>query len=207
VKAGPVDHLWPAFASWPSVSARLPIRLICTAPAERPFEGERTTFLVRSLPCGYAQLPRRPEAARWTVQRAASGYNGFRDDPHRRQPHCARDPTRRRPQDHRQGRDPTRRAKGCAQGHHPGATSMCRVLRCGQPLPRRHKAAARPATHRPQSATRHPRRPGPAGCSSPPRTLASSDSDSRGFPPTPKASNCSIRASISADGGTVRLTA
>ncbi len=38
-------------------------------------------------------------------------------------------------------------------------------------------------------------------------SLASSDSDSRGFSPTPTDSICSIRASISADGGTVRLTA
>jgi hypothetical protein len=37
--------------------------------------------------------------------------------------------------------------------------------------------------------------------------LASSDSDSRGFSPTPTASNRSICSSISADGGTVRLTA
>jgi hypothetical protein len=33
------------------------------------------------------------------------------------------------------------------------------------------------------------------------------DSDSRGFSPTPTASNRSICSSISADGGTVRLTA
>jgi gamma-glutamyltranspeptidase/glutathione hydrolase len=38
-------------------------------------------------------------------------------------------------------------------------------------------------------------------------SLASSDSDSRGFSPTPTASSSSICASISADGGTVRLTA
>jgi hypothetical protein len=34
----------------------------------------------------------------------------------------------------------------------------------------------------------------------------SSDNDSRGFSPTPTLSMCSIRASICADGGTVRLT-
>jgi hypothetical protein len=39
------------------------------------------------------------------------------------------------------------------------------------------------------------------------RSLASSESDSRGFSPTPTASNRSICSSISADGGTVRLTA
>jgi hypothetical protein len=38
-------------------------------------------------------------------------------------------------------------------------------------------------------------------------SFASSDSDSRGFSPTPTASNRSICSSISADGGTVRLTA
>src|SRR3954451_145474 len=38
-------------------------------------------------------------------------------------------------------------------------------------------------------------------------SLASSDSASRGFSPTPTANSASIRASISADGGTVRLTA
>jgi len=38
-------------------------------------------------------------------------------------------------------------------------------------------------------------------------TLASSDNVSLGFSPTPTASSWSIRASISADGGTVRLTA
>jgi hypothetical protein len=38
-------------------------------------------------------------------------------------------------------------------------------------------------------------------------SLASSDSDSRGFSPTPTASSRSICSSISADGGTVRLTA
>ena len=38
-------------------------------------------------------------------------------------------------------------------------------------------------------------------------SLASPDSDSRGFSPTPTASNSSIWSSISADGGTVRLTA
>jgi hypothetical protein len=37
--------------------------------------------------------------------------------------------------------------------------------------------------------------------------LASPDSDSRGFSPTPTASNRSICSSISADGGTVRHTA
>ena len=37
--------------------------------------------------------------------------------------------------------------------------------------------------------------------------LASSDSDSRGLSPTPTASSSSICSSISADGGTVRLTA
>jgi hypothetical protein len=37
--------------------------------------------------------------------------------------------------------------------------------------------------------------------------LASADSVSRGFSPTPTDSICSIRASISADGGTVRFTA
>jgi hypothetical protein len=38
-------------------------------------------------------------------------------------------------------------------------------------------------------------------------SFASSDSDSRGFSPTPTASNASICSSISADGGTVRLPA
>jgi hypothetical protein len=38
-------------------------------------------------------------------------------------------------------------------------------------------------------------------------SLASSDSDSCGFSPTPTANNRSICSSISADGGTVRLTA
>jgi catechol 2,3-dioxygenase-like lactoylglutathione lyase family enzyme len=38
-------------------------------------------------------------------------------------------------------------------------------------------------------------------------SFASSDSDSRGFSPTPTASSSSICSSISADGGTVRLTA
>jgi hypothetical protein len=38
-------------------------------------------------------------------------------------------------------------------------------------------------------------------------SFASSDSASRGFSPTPTASNWSICSSISADGGTVRLTA
>jgi len=38
-------------------------------------------------------------------------------------------------------------------------------------------------------------------------SLASSDSDSRGFSPTPTDSSLSICSSISADGGTVRLTA
>jgi len=38
-------------------------------------------------------------------------------------------------------------------------------------------------------------------------SFASSDSISRGFSPTPTDNICSIRASISADGGTVRLTA
>src|SRR5215216_7286177 len=41
----------------------------------------------------------------------------------------------------------------------------------------------------------------------PPPSLASSDSDSRGFSPTPTASSPSICSSITADGGTVRLTA
>ena len=38
-------------------------------------------------------------------------------------------------------------------------------------------------------------------------SLASSDNDSRGFSPTPTANNVSVCSSISADGGTVRLTA
>jgi hypothetical protein len=38
-------------------------------------------------------------------------------------------------------------------------------------------------------------------------SLASPDNDSRWFSPTTTASNRSICASISADGGTVRLTA
>jgi hypothetical protein len=38
-------------------------------------------------------------------------------------------------------------------------------------------------------------------------SLASFDNDSRGFSPTPTASNRSICASISADGGTVRSAA
>jgi hypothetical protein len=38
-------------------------------------------------------------------------------------------------------------------------------------------------------------------------SFASSDNDSRGFSPTPTASSRSICSSISADGGTVRLTA
>jgi hypothetical protein len=38
-------------------------------------------------------------------------------------------------------------------------------------------------------------------------SFASSESDSRGFSPTPTANNWSICSSISADGGTVRLTA
>jgi hypothetical protein len=38
-------------------------------------------------------------------------------------------------------------------------------------------------------------------------SFASSDSDSRGFSPTPTANNWSICASMSADGGTVRLSA
>ena len=37
-------------------------------------------------------------------------------------------------------------------------------------------------------------------------SLASSDSDSRGFSPTPTASKASICCSTSADGGTVPLT-
>jgi hypothetical protein len=38
-------------------------------------------------------------------------------------------------------------------------------------------------------------------------SLASSDNDSRGCSPTPTANSWSICSSISADGGTVRLTA
>jgi hypothetical protein len=38
-------------------------------------------------------------------------------------------------------------------------------------------------------------------------SFANSDNDSRGFSPTPTANNASICCSISADGGTVRLTA
>jgi hypothetical protein len=38
-------------------------------------------------------------------------------------------------------------------------------------------------------------------------SFASSDSDSRGLSPTPTANSWSIRSAISADRGTVRLTA